>query len=231
MEETKTVRPGLPGKSVIDEHGKVLFPPEGWALLPPGDAGLTRKVKSMGPYWLVQSKRGRRTFSGGVWTLASNIDTAKAEIEAKRDTVEYKKKQEAAKQRRDKKEGEYREDFFDAILAYLRFAPRYDHEAQVIARLVTVHATPVGSGTVARTTRIPVEKRAEAAVIAWMRHKTTAYDTMSIARIKGERRSVRQKLAADSMTILKKYRKGDTVEKSCPLLKAIEKDTSKPSLA
>lgn len=223
MEEIRTVRPGVPGKSVIGEHGEVLFPPKEWALLPPGDAGLTRKVKLMGPYWLVQSKRGRRTFSGGVWTLATNIESAKAEIEAKRGTVEYQKKQESAKKRRDKKEGEYREDFFGAILAYLRFAERYEEEAKIIAQLVTEHATPVGSGTVARTTRIPVEKRAEAAVIAWMRHKTTAYDTMHIARIKGERRSVRQKLATESVKILRHYRFGKPVESSCPLRKALDK--------
>lgn len=222
MEETKIVRPGLPGKSVIDEHGVVLFPPPDWALLPPGDAGLTRKVKSMGPYWLVQSKRGRRTFSGGVWTLATNIEQARAEIEAKRGTAEYQKNQESAKKRRDKKEDVYREDFFGAILSYLRFALKYEEEAKIIARLVTAHATPVGSGTVARTTRIPVAKRAEAAVIAWMRHKTTAYDTMSIARIKGERRSVRQKLATESVAILRKYRMGHAVESRCPLLQAIE---------
>ncbi|MEZ6128720.1 MAG: DUF2293 domain-containing protein [Planctomycetaceae bacterium] len=49
-----------------------------------------------------------------------------------------------------------------------------------MATAITAHATPVGSGTVARTQRIPVEQRAESAVIAWMRHQTTAYDHMKI---------------------------------------------------
>jgi len=48
---------------------------------------------------------------------------------------------------------------------------------------VSQHATPVGSGTVARTERIPIQQRAESAVIAWMRHQTTAYDNMKIARV------------------------------------------------
>jgi hypothetical protein len=56
---------------------------------------------------------------------------------------------------------------------------------RVLAQAVTDHATPVGSGTVARTKRIPVEQRAEAAVIAWMRHQTTGYDGMVIPRVKG----------------------------------------------
>ena len=32
---------------------------------------------------------------------------------------------------------------------------------------------------------IPIEQRAEAAVIAWLRHQTTAYDHMTIERVKG----------------------------------------------
>ena len=41
---------------------------------------------------------------------------------------------------------------------------------------MTLHATPVGTGTVARIERIPMNERAEAAVIAWLRHRTTAYN-------------------------------------------------------
>jgi tryptophan-rich sensory protein len=52
-----------------------------------------------------------------------------------------------------------------------------------LADAVTQHATPVGSGTVARTECIPTHERAEAAVIAWMRHHTTAYDEMAILMV------------------------------------------------
>ena len=64
--------------------------------------------------------------------------------------------------------------------------------------------------------------RAEAAVIAWMRHQTTAYDRMSIARIKGERREVRRRLAERSRQLLAQYRSGgepDTLR--CPLARAL----------
>ena len=74
--------------------------------------------------------------------------------------------------------------------------------ADRLARAVTEHATPVGSGTVARTKRIPVEQRAEAAVIAWMRHQTTGYDGMAIPRVKGKRREVRRMLARRSHELL-----------------------------
>ena len=38
----------------------------------------------------------------------------------------------------------------------------------------------------------------EAAVIVWMRHRTTAYDNMAIPRVKGKRREVRRLLAQQS---------------------------------
>ena len=41
-----------------------------------------------------------------------------------------------------------------------------------------VQRRSLGSGTVARTERIPIHEWAEAAVIAWMRHQTTGYEQM-----------------------------------------------------
>ncbi len=90
-----------------------------------------------------------------------------------------------------------------------------------MAKLVSLHATPVGSGTVARTSTIPIEERASRAVIAWMRHQTTAYDQMPIARIKGERRRVRRMLAQRSVELLESYRKGEPIKIDCPLYAAL----------
>jgi len=66
-----------------------------------------------------------------------------------------------------------REEVQELLLEVRQIGPNL---AIRLARAVADHATPVGSGTVARTKRIPVEERAEAAVIAWMRHQTTGYD-------------------------------------------------------
>jgi hypothetical protein len=90
-----------------------------------------------------------------------------------------------------------------------------------MARAITNHATPVGSGTVARTKRIPIEQRAEAAVIAWMRHQTTGYEGMVIPRVKGKRREVRRMLARRSHELLARYRRGEPVGEGCPLKKAL----------
>jgi hypothetical protein len=94
------------------------------------------------------------------------------------------------------------EDFHAAVLKSLAFHPKHADMAEKLARAVAEHATPVGSGTVARTERIPVEQRAEAAVIAWMRHQTTAYDTMKIPGVKGKRQEVRRMLAQRSQELL-----------------------------
>jgi hypothetical protein len=88
----------------------------------------------------------------------------------------------------------------------------------------------VGSGTVARTTMIPLEERAAKAVIAWMRHRTTAYDSMPIARIKGERRQVRRMLAQRSVELLRAYREGEEIGLDCPLQKALS-PTARPAEA
>jgi hypothetical protein len=74
-----------------------------------------------------------------------------------------------------------------APLDFLAFAPAYTDLAEKLADTVTAHATPVGSGTVARTERIPIHEQAEAAVIAWMRHRTSTYDEMVIPGIRGSR--------------------------------------------
>jgi hypothetical protein len=213
--------PGPNPNSVRSSDGKVLTFPDGWTLLPPGDAGLTRRVKAAGDHWVVQEKVGRRTFSRGIWAASATIERVRADLEAERSTEGYAKKQEVAARRREKVQAEYVEDFLGVVLSFLGFHPSYDDLADRLARAVTEHATPVGSGTVARTERIPVEQRAEAAVIAWMRHRTTGYDGMAIPRVKGKRREVRRMLARRSQELLGRYRRGETVGDECLLERAL----------
>ena len=218
----KIFRPGPRPNSVINEYDIIIAVPEGWSLLPPGDAGLTRRVKSAGEYWVVQEKKGRRIFSKGIWAAAATIEKTRLELEAERLTESYSKRKESAAKRRDKVQLEYVEDFTGAVVAFLAFHPNHSELANKLAKVVADHATPVGSGTVARTKRIPVERRAEAAVIAWMRHQTTAYDSMSIARIKGERREVRRMLAQRSKSLLARYRKEESGSEACLLKEALK---------
>ena len=172
-----TFSPGPTHDTVKSADGRTLTAPEDWVLLPPGDAALTRRVKAAGAHWIVQERRGRKTFSRGVWAAAATIDRIREELQAERSTEAYSRRREADARRREKAQAEYVEDFFGAVITFLEFHSNHAGLAQRMAHAVTEHATPVGSGTVARTTRIPVEQRAEAAVIAWMRHQTTAIRT------------------------------------------------------
>lgn len=219
---TRIVRPGPEPRAVLTETGERLDVPENWTLLPPGDAGLTRRVKASGPTWTVQEKVGRKMFSRGVWASEARVRAARDVLVAERAEPAYAERLEAGRERRARQQVVYVGEFRGAVLEFLAFAPRYRALAESLADAVTTHATPVGSGTVARTERIPVDERAEAAVIAWMRHQTTAYDELSIARIKGERRRVRRMLAERSRQVLEAYRRGADVDAlRCPLVSAL----------
>jgi hypothetical protein len=216
------VKPGARGE-LTGPNGETLKPPTDWTFLPAGDAGITRKVTSKGSYWRVEVKKGPRTISLGIWASETTILQAQQEVQQIRLTDEYKKKQTYAVERREKKQTEYEADFCLAIESFLDFHPDYNELEKKLARAVTVHAIPVGSGTVARTQLIPIEERAAHAVIAWMRHQTTAYDNLKIARVKGERRAVRRSLAQQSVELLASYREGSNVPANCPLQKALSK--------
>ena len=219
-----TFTPGPTPNTVRTADGKILTVADGWVLLPPGDAALTRRVKAAGDHWVVQEKKGRKLFSRGVWAPATTITRIQAELETERSTESFAKRKVADAKRREKAQEIYVEDFTGAVVTFLAFHRNYAELAQLLARAVSDHATPVGSGTVARTKRIPVEQRAEAAVIAWMRHQTTAYDSMPIPRVKGKRREVRRMLAQRSKELLARYRRGEMNGEECPLVKALSND-------
>lgn len=219
----RIVKPGGEGK-LIGEKGETLTPPAGWSYLPAGDAGITRKVSSKGQYWRVEIKKGRRTMALGLWAPKATIENAINEMQQLRQTDQYQKKKVYAAGYREKKQGEYQMEFLEAIKGFLNFHPSYKEMELQLAQAVTIHATPVGSGTVARTQMIPIEKRAHLAVMAWMRHQTTAYDNLQIARIKGERRAVRRTLAQQSEALLNRYRQGLPAMQNCPLMAAFNKD-------
>lgn len=221
-QRNKIVKSGLNG-TLIGEKGERLTLPDGWAFLPAGDAGITRKVTAKGIFWRVQAQMGRRIISKGIWAPAETITMAKQEVEAVRSTEAYQKKLDSDRQRRGKKQAEYEKEFCLEVRTFLAFAPKHQDLEKEMAEAITVHAVPVGSGTVARTARIPVEERAAKAVIAWMRHQTTAYESMRITREKGKRREVRRMLASRSVELLKTYREGLETSPSCPLKKVLEK--------
>ena len=181
---------------------------------------LAHRLPSTSLHW---SKDEGETWQGPV-AIDPVIGGIRAELAAERSTEGYARKQEAASRRRDEAQAEYVEDFRGAVVTFLAFHPTHADLADRLARAVTDHATPVGSGTVARTGRILVEVRAEAAVISWMRHRTTGYDEMAIPRVRGKRREVRRMLARRSQELLARYRRGEPTPDGCPLMEALTGD-------
>ena len=208
---------------IFHHDGKAVSPPTDWIFAPSGDPGLTRRIKAAGEFWTVVRQRKNRWESVGLWADGATVERCRAALAAERESPAYKRKLAAARRLRAEKQRDYDYEFRPAVLAFLNFAPECAELAELLAAKVTTHAVPVGSGTVARTERIPLERRAEAAVIAWLRHQTTAYDQMAIARIKGERREVRRALAEGSRRLLEAYRRGTPpAPENCPLRRALK---------
>jgi len=210
-------------KKEFVRNGEFLPMPDGWEFVPSGDPALTRRLKAAAPeYWAVHRWFGRREGNVGLCVPKGLREEIQAQLATERESPEYQRKLAAGRRRRDREQHEYQQDFEAAVVAFLDFDDRWADLAKRLAHVITLFTTPVGSGTVARTERIPIEERARAAVIAWMRHNTTDYDDRYIPMRKGARREVRRELAQESIFLLKGYRHGHPAPKNCPLLAALK---------
>ena len=223
MKEGEILVRGLTGKPEVFRNGKLVPVPPGWIFVPSGDPLLTRRIKAEGEYWVHVHERKGRQESLGVWALSDTVERVRRQIAAEREDPAYQKRLESGRRSREKKQALYCEEFRSAVLSFLAFHPNCQEWAERLADAVVAQSAGVGSGTVARTQRIPVSRRAESAVIAWMRHQTTAYDTMKIARVKGRRFEVRRELARQSRLLLEGFRSGEIKDPAeNPLISALE---------
>src|ERR1700692_1524126 len=90
-----TCTPGPTPNTVRAPDGTVRTVPDDWALVPPGDAALTRRVRAAGESWSVAEKRGRKVFSRGVWAPAATVTRVRGELEAERATETYARRKRA----------------------------------------------------------------------------------------------------------------------------------------
>ncbi len=137
--------------------------------------------------------------------LRAGVESRTLALNIERSTESLVNCKEGDAQRRVKAQAEHVEEFKEAVVRFLDFHPSSAVLAQMLAHLVSDHAAPVGRGTVARTKRITIEQCAEAAVIAWMRHQTTVYDSMQSPRVKGKGQEFQRRLAQE---LLAPYRLG-----------------------
>ena len=113
--QTREVSPGASRRQVKTAAGELLQVPAGWSLLPPGDAALSRRVKSEGPCWCVKEKRGNKTFSRGIWAPEERIQRLAAALAEERQDPSYQRKLAAGRQRRAREQEVYAGDFEAAV--------------------------------------------------------------------------------------------------------------------
>lgn len=158
------------------DHGEIEIP-EDWEFLASGDAFVTRRVKAAGVFWVAWRPRGRNRRHRrrlGLWAPRDEIDAAEAEAIATAD--QRSKRREQSARSRDKQESTYQVDFAEAIRRFLAFAPEHADLAEGIATEAANRAGVVGSGRVGRTKMLSLDKRAELAARALIRHSYTSYD-------------------------------------------------------
>src|SRR5690606_38473885 len=106
----------------------------------------------------VKEKRGRKLFSRGIWAPRERIERLRAALAEEREDPAYQRRLETGRKARAQKQAVYAGDFEAAVLHYLAFVDEYRPLARRLAKAISDHAVPVGSGTVARTQRIPIER-------------------------------------------------------------------------
>jgi hypothetical protein len=128
-----------------------LTAPEGWVLLPSGDAFVTRRVKAAGACWTLWRPRGRNRDHRrkiGVLAPAETIEAARVEAEA---TEAKRAAQRVVGERaRSRAEAAYRDEFDAAVVRWLDVDAEHEVLAMKIARGAVEQAAVVGSGRVGR---------------------------------------------------------------------------------
>ncbi len=154
-DQAKEVRTSKKPGFVLSLDGDLLEIPNAWALLPPGDAALSRRIKKDGPSWTVKEPKGRKLFSKGIWAPADRIEFLREQLVSEREDPSYQKKLDASRARSQREQEAYKIEFLNAVNQYLAFHPDVEDLGMDMATRITEHAIPVGSGTVARTKMIP----------------------------------------------------------------------------
>jgi len=154
--------------------------PKGWLLLEAGDAFLTRRVKSRGRWWEYRRKLKTKAYDVKLGNFApiDVIEEERKKLEEERSTESYKQRLETSRRARQTKEDKYRDEFSKAVFRFLNFASEHKDLAWQIAQGVASLATEPSSGRVGRTGTLPLEKKAELAARAYVRHNHTDYEEL-----------------------------------------------------
>ncbi|MDC1106865.1 DUF2293 domain-containing protein [Prolixibacteraceae bacterium] len=206
---------------LIDRNGKEVIIPRKWSFFPAGDAGVTRAITKQKNYIRVKELRGRRAISKGIWAPEELIQEAKQRMTKVRSSDIYRKQKLQREMRRDQIQEAFIESLEHAIRDRLSFHNCYKELEESLAKAIVDHSSPIGSGTVSRSSRLSIETKAEKAINGWVRHHLTPYEQLKIARTKGARRLARKMMIDKGNEVLVVYRKGQECPNPCPIHKSL----------
>ena len=155
--------------------------PDGWDLLPAGDAFLTRQGKAAGDYWVLFRPKGRGQHRRQLGLLAPIGAITAARAAAVVTAARRETQRETSSRQRGRAETAYRAEFEGAVLRWLAFGPGHQVLAEEIARGAADRAAVVGSGRVGRTKQLTLDERAALAARAFIRHRHTDYEDRLIS--------------------------------------------------
>ena len=172
--------------------------------LPSGNATLTRRARKHSPLSAIVTrfnKRRKRYERRGVLVAAEAIDAAHAQNES--DSESRARQRERAAQRRAKLDAKLVEDMARLILADFPGCPA--DEAMEIAS----HTAERGSGRVGRSAagRELNAGAVRLAVIAWIRHQHTEYDSLLMSGI--ERQDARDRIRDELNQVLFRWERAE----------------------
>jgi len=166
------------------DHGRVEKLPDGWTLVPTGDAALTRRLR-LGPHWIVREKCGGYSPVVGTYAPVAEVERVRLELGGKVGAVDRDiRKQQALKL----KEAQITEALRSAIRKLFPAIPEKDLKQIVsrsrddgrVGRAQAIYFSP-------KTEREEtMEEVAHRAVVAHVRHKYTRYEKILASGIETE---------------------------------------------
>ncbi len=163
--------PGPTPNSVRTTANEVLAVPLGVGAARAGDA-LDAARQSGGRAFGLSKKRRAAGSSPRCLAPVAVIERLRTELASETRHWQFAKRQASAAARRETAHAEYVEDFTDAVRTCLAFHPRHAELAERLAsRGRRARDTSGQRAPLPGRKRIPIEQRAEAALIAWLRHQ------------------------------------------------------------
>jgi hypothetical protein len=188
------------GTQRLWSFGTAVDIPADYEEIPPGAAGLTRKVKQRSGtvYLRMRKSRGGWNRVVGILAPCSVVEAVRAEQAA---TAEDRAKRRAASANaRARREARLRQAAVADLLKIFPGMPGRHAEA------IAARTFEVGSGRVGRTSAVDWTEKLRLGTVAWVRHRLTGYDELLADG--RDREAARQQVGPEIARVLNEWKSG-----------------------